>query len=88
MININDVVIHNILNTCGEVRSITDNYIITEKGDEWLIHDISLCCEITESEHKLLNSGDYCAEELFGVGGIKCCPKCISFKMKRESKND
>ncbi len=37
-----------------------------------------MCCLPTNEEREMLRNGDYCAEELFGVGGKKSCPKCFN----------
>lgn len=34
------------------------------------------CCIVSAEDNALLQAGDYCAEELFGVGGVPTCPGC------------
>lgn len=41
-------------------------------------------CRVTDEERALLANGDYRPEELWGVGGVKTCPKCAGKKHEKE----
>jgi len=50
--------------------------------------ELEQCCQETDEEQALLEAGYYTREELFGVGGVKTCPKCHNYKMgKRNGAN-
>lgn len=41
-----------------------------------VLNETPKCCIVSAEDNALLQAGDYCAEELFGVGGVPTCPGC------------